>query len=177
MTLDIDAPSGAVPYDFSAYYVNTRRLAELAGDKALNDAMSRVYPGAPSDKAAQNIRLAAAARILKAWLLQNLSVVRRLEVLLATDQVRTGSLFYTLHDFYCRNVAVGVRRFAARQVVVVSALPAPGARHAQPAHERGQGGDAVGGQGRANVGTAGFFTSAGGFFRTPLRILRIHTRN
>ncbi len=93
-------------FDLAAYYLNQRRLAELAGANVLANAVALVGGGI-SARAQAHLELAASKDVLLAWLRANRDVVRPLEEFLLLDNVRPGSLFTVVRAFCCRNVRGG----------------------------------------------------------------------
>ena len=93
--------------------MNARRLVELAGDHAVQHALSSVSQAFQTDKIAANVRFGALGRLMRDWLWQNRDSVPRLERLLLTGKLKRGNIFFTERDFYCRNVAPRVRPSSA----------------------------------------------------------------
>jgi hypothetical protein len=96
-------------FKLQTLYLNARRLTELAGEAQVQRAMSVATPAGPYDKLADNVRMGALGRVLRAWLIKNWNKVEPLERLLLTGKAKVGDLFTTERDFHCRNLAPRVR--------------------------------------------------------------------
>lgn len=93
-------------FDLATYYLNKRRLSELAGTAAVASALSSVGPGI-SARAQESLELAACKQVLLAWLGTNPNTVRPIEELLLLDRVTPGALFTVVRSFYCSGVRAG----------------------------------------------------------------------
>jgi hypothetical protein len=96
-------------FDLQSFYLNIRRLGELAGEEAVGRALNVVPFYNPQDKMAANARFASCARVLKNWLLANSEKIQPFAKLLVTGKLKRGDLFMTQRDFYCRNLSQRVR--------------------------------------------------------------------
>lgn len=105
-----DTGAGKEPdFKLQTLYLNVRRLAELAGNEAVQRAVGGFSSIQPHDKLVANARLGVVGRVLRDWLWQNREQVERFERLILTGKLKRGSLFVAERDFYCRNVAPRVR--------------------------------------------------------------------